>query len=299
MRVRLVRISAALLFAAVSLPVLAAPASAGPIQTPWSPWSQDYYDFDVPVITCVQCVANLTFTNYNVDPVELVASDPFAAFSNPSQLSVTGDTCNAGPVLNGGTCNVQVTFTREVPQGPITDQLQANFMDTVTTNPVTTPPVALFAGGASYVATTLSGTVNFGNVPDGNSTMSITYNLFNWNLIIHDIPPSILQPFTLVGNNCSSPTAVAGATNEGTCTMQVEFSPTTLGEQTEAFDASFSNSQTQAAVWTEPLELVGVGTQPTNGQVPEAPFAVLLPGLGLVALAGVGLVRRRRSLSAG
>ncbi len=292
MRRRLIRASGAVLFTALFLPLLAGEASAQP--EPWAPWNVDYYDFG-EVVDCVQCNATFTFTNTLIDPVVATSINTFA----DSEFQVTGDTCDSAEVMAGATCTVQVTL-EEPPPGPISDPLKVNFEDETTLAPVTVPAVQLFAGGAAYVATNLDGTVNFGNVPEGDPPdFFINYFVFENPLDIVDFQPpdATLGPsFNVVSNNCTAPVAVAGE-DETECTVEVNFDPTVAGVETAPFDMTFENNQTNATVWTEPLELVGTGVPPAV--LPESPLPVLLPGAGVLLVAGALVWQRRRgSLSA-
>jgi hypothetical protein len=221
----------------VALLLPTAPAASA--NTPPYPWNVDTYDYG-------NSPGSFTFVFTNIYPWPLV--DKPAPMQDPEAFRVLRDTCTA-PVSPGGSCNVTVAYAAQGK--PVADALQLLFDDPAG-EPVATPSVRLFGGGAEYLTVDyLGGIVIFPDTSPGTE--------YDLRLIFHihgpgpiDLPPDLVAPWTVIGNTCGS--LKPGATS---CQLGIAFKPTTAGTFTTRFRMPFTDPLTQQPVSVPVVTLQG------------------------------------------
>jgi hypothetical protein len=137
---------------------------------------------------------------------------------------------------------------------------------------------------------TLTGDLDFGDVIVGTSaTRSVTVtNTGTANLVFSE--PAATQPvgngFSVTGGTCSTATPVVPS---GSCTVEVTFAPTVVGPAGANLEL-----KDNAQEGVHRVNAVGNGILQPGTDVPEVPFATLLPASLAALAAGAILLRRRR-----
>jgi hypothetical protein len=151
----------------------------------------------------------LTITNTGTGTLAIVPS------SNGRGAVVTGNTCGAG-IGAGKSCALQVEFA------PVHLGLNTNTL-TIGTNTATNPTVAV--RGTATGAGSLTTLVQFGTIfGKGTKTEPITVTNYGVPGAVTVAIESGTTPFSVVSNGCTT-----GITSGKSCTIEVEYAPTTGG----------------------------------------------------------------------
>ena len=155
-----------------------------------------------------------------------------------AQFSLTQNTCSSS-LSAGASCTVGVIF-QPTASGPATGTL------TVTSSTVITPAVAALSGTGGGLGAILAtpAVIPFGTIAVGATSASTTMTVTNpGTTAFSNLAWAVPAGFQLANNTCAA-TLGAGAT----CTVGVEFAPTTAGAQSGSLSITSSTASAQALV---------------------------------------------------
>jgi hypothetical protein len=168
-----------------------------------------------------------TFTVTNSGTASLLIGTVAISGTNAAEFVKGTDTCNGQTVAASGTCTIQITFT------PSSAGSKSATL-TVPSDDPDTPglAVALTGSVASQNLSIDPSSKAFGNVNVGSSSSAQTFTITNTGNVSLGIGTITISgtnasEFTKSNDNCDSATVTPG----GTCTLQVTFSPTSLGSK--------------------------------------------------------------------
>ncbi len=209
-----------------------------------------------------------TVTLTNIGNANLTVSNVTATVtSGTNPFSIVSSTCLSAAVVPNGTCNVEVEFA-PVADSTVTGML--TFFDNSQNNP-NSPQIYQLTGtgsGANPVVSLSASTLAFGsqslNTLSGSLSVAIT-NTGNANLIITangtNSGIAITAPFQIntTSSTCSTTSAVTLAPAGGSCTVTIQFEPTTTGSA-PASALTFTDNNDGNSGSTQSVTLTGVGT---------------------------------------
>jgi hypothetical protein len=206
-----------------------------------------------------------TVTNPGDDPLN-IGSDSLGG-ANPSQYTVTADTCANTTVIGGNTCSIAVQFAPS-------DRGQQNADLDIASN------AASAQNGANAVALTGNGTLPadisvspnpeaYGNVDLGQST-SQTFTVTNpgddpLNIGSDSLGGANPGPYAVIADTCANTTVIGG----NTCSIAVQFAPSDRGQQNADLDIASNAASAQNGA--NAVALTGVGLAAANiSAIPSA-----------------------------
>ena len=197
-------------------------------------------------------------------------TDPFA---------ISADGCSDTMVAPLGSCTISVTFTPTVAES-------ASGMFDIASNDPNEPTVTVTVSGAGAAPdiSVMPQTLGFPSILTGQSqTRDVTItNDGSADLEIGTIDAlSIVAPFALVSDGCSTMTLAPG----GTCTLMIEFSPTAEGMFTNDYD--IPSNDPDEDVFAASLE--GTATAAPESFITVAPAALSL-GDVIVSQINMGVI---------
>lgn len=218
--------------------------------------------FPATDVAATSATSTVTITNDGVGPISDLQ---VASVSATGAFSVTAETCTAGPVAPGATCDVTVAFAPTAAgqaDGALT--VASNSINGATTVALTGVGTTVGATAAShlFVATP---TVDFGTRVTGNQTPAQAITISN----IGNATATLGAP-TLTGANSADWTIAAGGTCATTlaagasCTVNLVFTPGAEGSRAAALEVSAADSATVS------VQLTGAGLITSTVQSPPA-----------------------------
>jgi hypothetical protein len=155
-----------------------------------------------------------------------------------AQFSLAQNTCSSS-LSAGASCTVGVVF-QPAASGTVTGTL------TVTSSTVITPAVVSLSGTGGGLGAILAtpAVIPFGTVGVGLVSASTTLTITNPGMtVVNNLTWAVPAGFQLAANTCAA-TLGAGAT----CTVSVEYAPSTAGPQTGSLSITSSTASAQALV---------------------------------------------------
>jgi hypothetical protein len=201
-----------------------------------SPTSLNFGNQNVGTLSDAQTV---TVTNNGNAPLTITLVDLIGPHATDFAIGL--ETCTAGPIAPSDTCVVPVTFSPITP-GPRSATLR------ITNNAAGSPHTAGLGGTGVGPAVTLTPTSwDFGDQQKGTTSPPLTVTLRNkgnapLNVLGVGLPGSPPNDFAVTAETCTA----APVTPDATCSISVNFSPTTTGLQRDTLtidDDAFDTPQ--------------------------------------------------------
>lgn len=203
--------------------------------------------------------STITISNIGAGPFSDLTISSVAA---DGDFSVQSETCSAGPIVSGGTCQAVVRFAPTIA-GARTGTLTIASNSHVATNTVSLVGLGMAVGASLPYLTTTPATLDFGTLLPSLSTQPRTITVTN----IGNAPAPTVSA-SIAGLNSTDWALTQAGTCTGTlaanasCTVSMVFSPTLAGARSATLQV-FSN----AAIATT-AELTGAGLTTTNVNYP-------------------------------